>query len=360
MKKQTLKFLNIFTIIQAVTLYNTASATMLNNPMLQPTSFPSTFNDLSFSERMKVKSQGYEPFKDMDAYAELVVKGEEHYIERELALMEIERQKDEQTMSNQEYCAKYPLDSDRCKPDATTMATVISSGDRQPQTPTLTPTYTTPGTSSYSGYTIGGQTVIPQKHIHGGSCYPAAKSKVFKNTIFTTGQYEKQFPAFEKALITVFRKEGKCGTIKNDPCGYTCYGIGSKCANIDVSKITRADAERFYYERFWKKYHIYRLPDVISGDVFLASMGSGPCTAIKQFRKFLGLNQNCKIDDSVVQAAENYNGDIHNDWLDVRKAFLTRVAERRYQNKVLKGWMNSIQLKRENGCHVIPVDPLYR
>ena len=89
-------------------------------------------------------------------------------------------------------------------------------------------------------------------------------------------------------------------------------------------------------------------------------MGSGPCTAIKQFRKFLGLNQNCKIDDSVVQAAENYNGDIHNDWLDVRKAFLTRVAARRYQNKVLKGWMNSIQLKRENGCHVIPAEPIYR
>ena len=176
----------------------------------------------------------------------------------------------------------------------------------------------------------------------------------------TTGQYDKSLPPFEKAMITVFRKEGKCGTIKGDPCGYTCYGIGSKCMNIDVSKLTRADAEKIYHDRFWAKYNINKLPDVIAGDVFLAGMGSGPCTAIQQFRKFLGFSKSCKIDDAVVRAAENYPGDIHNDWLDVRQKFLIEVAERKYQNRVLKGWMNGIQLKRENGCHVIPADPLYR
>ena len=160
----------------------------------------------------------------------------------------------------------------------------------------------------------------------------------------------------------MFRKEGGCGTIKNDPCGYTCYGLGSgpKCMNMDVSKLTRKDAETVYYDRFWNKYNFGKLPDVIAGDVFLASMGSGACTAIQQFRQFLGLSKNCKIDDDVVAAAKNYQGDIHNKWLDVRKAFLTEVAARRYANTVLKGWMNSIQLKRENGCHVVPSDPLYR
>ena len=159
MKKQISQLLNIFAFLQALAIYSTASASTLNNPMLQPVGFPSTFNDLSFSERMNVKSQGYEPFKDMDAYADLVVKGEEHYIERELALMEIERQEDAQTMPIKEYCNKYPLDSERCTTNTTTLNTVIASGDRQQQTPIHSGTSTT----SYSGYTIGGQAVIPQK-----------------------------------------------------------------------------------------------------------------------------------------------------------------------------------------------------
>ena len=240
------------------------------------------------------------------------------------------------------------------------MADTIKIGDapspdtKQPFTPV----------GSFSGRTIGGGAVIARNDIHNGSCYPAAKSKVFKNIVMTTGQYETSLPPFEKAMITVFRKEGKCGEIKGDPCGYTCYGIGSgpNCMghDIDVKNLTRAGAEKLYHDRMWAKYHIDRLPDVIAGDVFLASMASGACTAIQQFRGFLGLNKNCKIDDDVVRAAENYTGDIHNDWLDVRQKFLIDVAERKYQNRVLKGWMNAIQLKRENGCHVIPTDPLYR
>ncbi len=322
--------------------------------MLQAAQFPQVFGDLSFSEQVSIKSKGYEPFKDMEVYADLVVAGEEHYIERELAQLEIERQSDEQSMSPQEYCDKYPLDSEKCKTDTAAIQTIVNIGSSQQAQP-----YSTP---AFSGRTIGGTPVVPRNDIHGGSCYPAAKNNVFKNAVLTTGQYEKDLPPFEKALITVFRKEGKCGTIKNDPCGYTCYGIGSgpKCMNIDVRNITRADAEKIYYDKFWKKYNIGKLPDVISGDVFLASMGSGPCTAIGQFRQFLGLGKGCKIDDDVVRAAENYNGDIHNDWLDVRQEFLVRVAERRYKNSVLKGWMNSIRLKRENGCHVIPAEPLYR
>ena len=69
----------------------------------------------------------------------------------------------------------------------------------------------------------------------------------FKNQILTSGQYETVSPAFEKALITVFRKEGGCGTIKNDPCGYTCYGIGSssKCSGVVVH--SASEAEDFYY-----------------------------------------------------------------------------------------------------------------
>lgn len=330
-----------------------------NTSLLTASAFPETFQDISFADRIEIKRAAYEPFTDMEAYKGLVVEGEEHYTERELANLELQRQQDAQTMTSDEYCETYPTDTDRCKTDGSTLTDVINIGNARQPTPPVSPSPSESG-GTFTGRTIGGGTVIAKNHIHGGSCYPASKSKVFKNKVMTTGQYDKSLPPFEKAMITVFRKEGKCGTIKGDPCGYTCYGIGSKCMNIDVSKLTRADAEKIYHDRFWAKYNINKLPDVIAGDVFLAGMGSGPCTAIQQFRKFLGFSKSCKIDDAVVRAAENYPGDIHNDWLDVRQKFLIEVAERKYQNRVLKGWMNGIQLKRENGCHVIPADPLYR
>ena len=344
----------------------TQKTTSPGQSLLSATGFPGTFNDINFADRVEIKRIAYEPFQDMDAYKGLVVDGEEYYTERSLAELEMQRRQDLATMSHQQYCEKYPTDSEECDTDATTLSNIIDIGNA-PQPSTTPDLPTTPSyqpTESFTGRTIGGGTVTAKNHIHGGSCYPAAKSKVFTNKVLTTGQYENTLPAFEKAMITVFRKEGKCGIIPGDPCGYTCYGIGSgpNCLghDIDVRNLTRAGAEKLYHDRIWAKYNYGKLPDVIAGDVFLAGMGSGPCTAIQQFRKFLGFSKNCKIDDDVIRAAENYNGDIHNDWLDVRQKFLVDVAARKYQNRVLKGWMNGIQLKRENGCHVIPADPLYR
>ena len=345
-----------------------------STPGLTAQDFPKTIDDISFGDRMALRTAGYEPFQNMQVYRDLVVEGEEHFIERQLALLEMGRKSDAETLSNAEYCAKYPLDATRCTQTPGTAEAVLATGDYsvppssatpgQPTQPTQTPT-TKPSETpvgSFTGRTIGGGRVVVSNKTHGGSCFPAARSKNFTNEILTSGQYESVSPQFEKALITLFRKEGGCGTIKNDPCGYTCYGLGSgpKCMNMDVSKLTRKDAETIYYERFWEKYNFGKLPDVISGDMFLAAVGGGACTAIQQFRKFLGLSKSCKIDDAVVTAVENYSGDIHNNWLDVRQKFLTEVAQRRYTKDILYGFMNSIKIKRENGCHVIPAEPLYR
>lgn len=319
---------------------------------LSPVAFPKTVADLSFSDRMALNAAGYEPFKDMHAYHGLVVEGEEHFIERQMALMEIERESDYNTMTSGEYCDNYPLDSEHCHVSPGMLDQIIAYADDY--------SYGT----EYSGATIGGGAVIANNTSRGGSCYPAAASQDFKNQVLTTGRYERISPAFEKAMITIFRKEGKCGSIPGDPCGYTCYGIGENCTGktlgINVRALTRPQAEGIYYKHFWQKYNIGVLPDVIAGDVFLAMMASGPCTGIYQFRKFLGLSQTCNLDDTVVVAVQNYNGDIHNRWLDVRKNFLVQVAAKKYNNRVLKGWMRSIKLKRENGCHVIPATPLYR
>ena len=44
--------------------------------------FPTTYSDLSFTERMANKAAGYEPYKDMKAFTELKVESHETYLER--------------------------------------------------------------------------------------------------------------------------------------------------------------------------------------------------------------------------------------------------------------------------------------
>lgn len=335
--------------------------------------FPMTAQDLSFESRVEIATEGYKPFLDKKAYQELnIVPGEEIYTDHMIAQAEAETERQEtdlQIMSKDEYCAKYPDDETKCPKQETS----VQHKPKQPE-----PKQITPATQSekiidvlkkspernqthFSGRTIGGGVVMENNYVTKGSCYPAAKDRHFPNKIFTTGKYETIHPAFEKGLISVFRKEGGCGKIKNDPCGYTCYGIGSspKCSGVVVK--SRAEAEEIYYNRYWKNYNIDKLPDVIATDIFLASMASGPGTALSQFRRFLGLpKKTSSVDNEMINAVNKYKGDIHNDWMNYRDAFLQDVARRRYKGSVSRGYKNSIELKRKNGCHVQPTEPLYR
>ncbi|MBO7053648.1 MAG: hypothetical protein J6W27_04410 [Alphaproteobacteria bacterium] len=325
---------------------------------LQATSFPKTYADTTFVQRIQNATEGYKPFMDKKAYRELdIIPGEEIYTDHMIADAE-QQQHDAQTMNIADYCHKYPYDTEKC---GQTNTSQTPSTTTTPSTPTTTTSNTPTTTTTFSGRTIGGGTVTPNNQVIGGSCYPAARDRHFTNQILTTGKYESISPAFEKSLITIFRKEGRCGTIPNDPCGYTCYGIGSSpnCAGVVVN--SRAEAEDFYYNRFWQKYHIYKLPDVISTDILLASMASGPGTALSQFRVFLGLpSKTSAVDDEMVNAVKTYSGDIHNKWMDKRDAFLQDVAQRRYNGRTSQGYANAIELKRKNGCHVQPTEPLYR
>lgn len=314
------------------------------NAELVATPFPKTYADISFVDKVAVQTEGYVPFMDKAVYQSLDIEpGEEIYTDHAIAQFEHEQFPDIAVI-----------------PD--TPVEPVSSIEPAPNIPQPTqPNHpVSPTPVVYSGATIGGGHVTENNIVRDESCYLAARDKNFPNKIYTTGRYEKISPAFEKAMITVFRKEGRCGTIANDPCGYTCYGIGSspKCSGVVVK--TRTEAEDFYYNRYWQKYKLYQLPDVISGDIFLASMASGPGTAIKQFSKFLGIKTTTSINNDMINAVQNYNGDIHNNWMDVRNDFLQQVARNRYNGSVSRGYTNAIILKRKNGCHVQPTEPLTR
>lgn len=330
----------LFILFGAVVLSHNAWAE------LSAAKFPGTIEDVSFVSRVENLIDGYKPFLDKSAYQELnVVSGEEMYTDHMLAVMEYENEqqkRDAIEMSITEYCAKYPDDYERCPQE----------------TPETTQIY-----ANYTGYTIGGGTVVENYIVVGGSCYPADHDKWYKNKIYTTGRFENQYPAFEKGLITLFRKEGvTCGTIRDDPGGFTCMGISSRFQKIPpetLKNYTIKDAEDLYYERFWNKYKLYKLPDVISADIFLAGVASGMGTAMQNFRVFLGLAKKASaVDDEMVMAVNNYNGDIHNRWMDLRKRQLEKVAAHTYHNNI--SYNHAVEIKRKNGCHVKPQNPLYR
>lgn len=89
-----------------------------STPQLAKNAFPTTAADLSFSERMENKRTGYEPYKDSSAYMQINIESEETYLNRETALQEqrnkLQQLNDQNTMSQEEYCKKYPTDTTRC------------------------------------------------------------------------------------------------------------------------------------------------------------------------------------------------------------------------------------------------------
>lgn len=76
-----------------------------NMGRVEKADFPTTFADLSFSERMDVKTEGYEPFKDMQAYHPITLEPMSEYLQRT---------RESVYLSSEEYCKKYPSDS-KCK-----------------------------------------------------------------------------------------------------------------------------------------------------------------------------------------------------------------------------------------------------
>ena len=54
----------------------------VGNEHIAKSDFPTTISDLSFAERMELKQQGYEPYKDSSAYHPIEIESEEAYFQR--------------------------------------------------------------------------------------------------------------------------------------------------------------------------------------------------------------------------------------------------------------------------------------
>lgn len=361
------------------------SAYGLSKSLLRVENAPKTSMDYSFNERTNNASTGYAPYASASAFHTIDVESEEAYLDRMISRAELERKQDYHKMTHEQYCDKYPLDDEYCVQKPGAFEEVVAIGDRQTtpgqqttaqhtttaqQTQQTTQsqyptTAQTQPTTTTNGRTVGtdtfGRPVIANKTVRNGPCTPPQRSQHFLNKILTSGKYAQSDPAFEKIMITTFRAEGDCGHDKDDSGGYTCYGISqNNNPEVNVRNLTRAGAEDIANRKYYRQHGIEKLPDYVRGDVFTFGWASGPVTGIKHFCRVLKIPERSKIDDEVARAAETYNGDLHNDYLDDMQQYFVQVSKRGNNKKFLKGWMNRVKLTRENGCHEPTTDPLTR
>lgn len=97
-------------------LQNLQSQNGTNKYGITAAAFPTTYADLSFTERMENEKIGYEPYKDVSAFDKLNIESKKEYLTRqkELAQEELEFQKiqDKKNLSHTDFCKKYPSDTD--------------------------------------------------------------------------------------------------------------------------------------------------------------------------------------------------------------------------------------------------------
>ena len=335
---------------------------------LIPTSFPKTIADIPFVDRMTNKAAGYRPYFNRSAFAGLSIE-EQDELESMAYRAEIKRQESYNNNPLSVHCANYPDDS-KCPGASLITDTTIPNTPAETIYPINIPAPSNPSTPSLTNSVPYMRAALTDENIrkyglktYNGGCTPPERNSHRRNQILTSGRYQQTDPAFEKFLITSFRKEGSCGNHPNDHGGYTCYGCASNglCHGVDMSQVTRPMVEDLYYTKVYTKHNVARLPDAFRGYILWGMSGSGSVTGIKQFQGVLGVPLTGKIDDATVRAAENYVGDFADAYTNNREQFLRNIVARDPSQKVfLRGWLNGLTLLRPCGCHVVPTDPIYR
>lgn len=339
-----------------------------NKSFLTAATFPKVAADAPFVNRMENKVIGYRPYFNRSAFAGITPQ-EQDELQSMAYRAELERLYLFNNSSRTTYCANYPADSENCpNVTSTDIDTSRPPVDQVSQSiyPVITPSQQP---ISYSGDLYMTHALTPanitQYNLakYDGGCTPPEYSDWWSNKILTSGKYMYSNPAFEKFMITAFRKEGGCINDPNDRGGYTCYGCASNglCSGIDMNNITRETVETLAYNNMYKKYNVDKLPDAFRVYAMWGIWGSGPISGIKIFQSALNTPQTGRIDDATIRAAENYVGDFADAYVSAQNQFYHNIVARDSgQSVFINGWTNSLKLLRPSGCHVMPINPIYR
>ena len=81
---------------------------------------------------------------------------------------------------------------------------------------------------------------------------------------------------FLAIVYKTIKHEGLLSVDKDDPGGTTKYGISQRAyPNLDIIKLSKADAVKIYYKDYWIKYKIQSLPNEIRHIIFDGVVNQG-------------------------------------------------------------------------------------
>jgi len=180
---------------------------------------------------------------------------------------------------------------------------------------------------------------------------------------------------FKKALKFVLKWEGGYSNHPYDPGGATNKGItqrvydawreSKKLPKQDVRKITDAEVEQIYWERYWTPLRASELPEPLDLVAFDSGVNCGVERAAKWLQSALKklVDSNITIDGKVgkqtVAAAQRAAREgkalqVAATIIDTRENYYRQLAERHPTLAVfLKGWLNRINdLRKTIGLQV--------
>lgn len=115
---------------------------------------------------------------------------------------------------------------------------------------------------------------------------------------------------FERTMIFILGHEGGLSDDAEDKGGLTKFGISQKSyPDVDIRKLTQADALDIYRRDFWARCQCDHLPEPIAVIVMDCAVNQGASTAIRLLQKSLGVNADGVVGSQTIAAVQRAFGD---------------------------------------------------
>jgi len=146
---------------------------------------------------------------------------------------------------------------------------------------------------------------------------------------------------FAKCVEVVLKHEGGYVNHPDDPGGETNFGIAKRFyPDLDIKKLTRAEAEKIYYRDYWKKAGLDRiLRPQRALQVFDMGVNAGTKRSIKMAQAVVRVQRD-GILGPVTAAAINRSQDFEERFVRKRVEYYVGLVKRKPQLQVfLVGWI---------------------